>query len=277
MLISVPELMDRLPEESIRIFDCRFSLLNPDAGFQVYHEGHIPGAGFFDLEKDLSGLPGPTTGRHPLPDAHRFGQLAGERGITAEATIVAYDDGPGSTAARLWWMLGWLGHTNVQVLDGGLAKWIECGGRLKGGTESYPSSGFSPQLFERKWITTDQLVSEIANDDCLVIDARESQRFLGKVEPIDKVAGHIPGSVNRPFSHNLSDGVFKSKDQLLERFSPLITHRPANEIVHSCGSGVTACHNLLAMELAGLKGSRLFAGSWSEWITDPSRPVSCPG
>jgi thiosulfate/3-mercaptopyruvate sulfurtransferase len=277
MLISVAELIDRLPETEIRIYDCRFSLLDPAAGLRSYQEGHIPGAGYFDLETDMSGAPGPVTGRHPLPAADVFGRLVQERGISGDATVVVYDEGPGAIAARLWWMLGWLGHTNVHVLDGGLAKWLEYGGSLEVNSEAYPCTEFLSLPDDHRWISVEQLVSEMAGDDCLVIDARESGRFIGKVEPIDKVAGHIPGSVNRPFTDNLNSGVFKSQDQLHLDFSQLLNHRPATEIVHSCGSGVTACHNLLAMEIAGLIGSRLFPGSWSEWITDPARPVSRSG
>mgnify|MGYP003321628262 CR=1 FL=1 len=187
--------------------------------------------------------------------------------------MVAYDDGPGAMAARCWWLLRWFGHQSVYVLDGGLEAWIEGGGSLLDGVASYPTTEFSGRQQTNYWTDTDTLMKVIDDPVSLIVDAREKKRFLGLEVPIDRIAGHIPSSVNRPFQYNLSSGRFKSANRLRQEFIALIGSTSPNQVVHSCGSGVTACHNLLAMEIAGLSGSRLYPGSWSEWITDPTRPV----
>ena len=180
-------------------------------------------------------------------------------------------------AARCWWLLRWFGHQSVYVLDGGLEAWIEGGGILLDGVESYPTTEFSGRQRENYWTNADTLMEAIDDPVSLIIDARENKRFLGLEEPIDRIGGHIPSAVNRPFQSNLSGGRFKPVKKLRQEFIDLIGSTPPKQVIHSCGSGVTACHNLLAMEVAGLNGSRLYAGSWSEWITDPTRPIISAG
>ena len=205
-----------------------------------------------------------------------FAETVGKWGVADDSIVIAYDDGSGAMAARCWWLLRWFGHQSVYVLDGGLNAWVEAGGVLVDGTESYPMAKFTGRPRQNYWTDADTLMQVVDDPVRLIIDARENKRFLGLEEPIDRIAGHIPSAVNRPFQDNLSGGCFKSASKLRQEFVDLIGSISPNQVIHSCGSGVTACHNLLAMEVAGLHGSRLYAGSWSEWITDPNRPVISP-
>jgi thiosulfate/3-mercaptopyruvate sulfurtransferase len=263
------EALARHPEW--RVFDCRNDLMKPELGEQLYRESHIPGAAFAHLERDLSARKTGKNGRHPLPDPNTFAAWLGAQGLKASDTVVCYDGGPGAMAARLWWMLRWVGHDSVAVLDGGFAKWVK---------ENHPVSAELPQVSATTYAAKPR--PELAVDVAYVarylgkatlLDARAPARWRGETEPIDPVAGRIPGSLNRFSSDNLTaEGVFKSAADLKAEFLSVLKNRPANEVVNSCGSGVAACHNLLAMEVAGLKGARLYAGSWSEWIADPARP-----
>jgi len=267
-LVSTEELA-RNP--SWRIFDCRHDLSKPDWGAGEYAKEHIAGALFAHLDKDLSAPKTGKNGRHPLPDPAAFAAWLGRQGLKPGDTVVCYDQGSGALAARLWWMLRWIGHDLVAVLDGGLAKWRK---ENRPTTADVPS--FAPTTYPAKpragmAVDVGYVQSNLGKG--VLLDARSPQRYRGESEPIDPVAGRIPGARNRNNSDNLSPaGVFKPPDELRKDFLTVLGGRPASEVVNYCGSGVSATHNALAMEIAGLTGSRLFAGSWSEWIADPSRP-----
>lgn len=255
------------------IVDCRHDLAQPDAGEQAYALGHIPGAHFLHLDRDLSGPKTGCNGRHPLPDptslAHKLGQL----GLQPHQQVVAYDDSGGMFAARLWWLLRWLGHTEVTVLDGGLSAWQQAGFTLATDRPAATAGAF-PYALTLSVVSADELLQQLNSTSLALIDARAPDRFRGENETLDPVAGHIPGARNRFFRDNLdSSGRFKPAAQLQAEFSQLLESKPAETVVHQCGSGVTACHNILAMEIAGMAGSRLYAGSWSEWCSDPTRPM----
>lgn len=278
-LISAAELASRLSDRNLRIIDCRFELADAEAGRRLYAQSRVPHARHADLNRDLSDLTQVQRhGRHPLPGLTALAASLGRLDITRHTPVVAYDQDAGAYAARLWWLLRATGHMQVQVLDGGFAAWQRAGLPLEtGAPPQHPPSRLPEhlQFLPGAWLSTDQLRSGLADNSVRLLDARAAPRFAGEVEPIDAVAGHVPGALNRPFLDNLgSDGCFKDPAQLRAEFSRLLDGRAASGVVHMCGSGVTACHNLLAMELAGLPGSRLYADSWSGWITDPSRPVA---
>jgi thiosulfate/3-mercaptopyruvate sulfurtransferase len=253
------------------IIDCRFSLADTEEGRRFYHAGHIPDAHYAHLDEDLSGpiIPG-QTGRHPLPSVEEASALFGRWGISQGVQVVVYDDKKGAIAARLWWMLRWLGHDQVAVLEGGWTAWVAAGGAVSTELPGLQPAVFQPQ--ERKhWIVDAERVDQIRQDDNYhLIDSRAAERYRGEVEPIDPIAGHIPGAQNLPFPENWqADGTMKSADELQARFAGL----PPDSTVFYCGSGVTACHNLLAYAHAGLGEARLYPGSWSDWITDEEREV----
>ncbi|MBK8510221.1 MAG: sulfurtransferase [Candidatus Competibacteraceae bacterium] len=256
------------------VMDCRFSLSDPEAGRRAYAQSHLPGARYAHLDEDLSGPITPAAGRHPLPDPTRLAEKLGAWGIGNDTQVIAYDDMGGILAAsRLWWLLRWLGHRACAVLDGGFQAWRQAGLPLAARPPVIRPLRFEARPDDRLWLTAAR-VATLAEQE-LLVDARGAARYRGEMEPIDPVAGHIPGAVNLPTEDNLTaDGRFRPADEQRERFLALLDGRPASAVVHSCGSGVTACHNLLAMEAAGLNGSRLYAGSWSEWIRDPARPVA---
>ncbi|MGN2623533.1 sulfurtransferase [Stutzerimonas balearica] len=271
-LITAQQLADSLPQSLL--IDCRFALEDPSHGQRSYLEGHLPGARFLDLERDLSGPVEPgVTGRHPLPEPQRLIRRLREIGVDNDSRIVLYDDGPGAFAARAWWLLAWLGKRNdVYLLDGGLAAWRQAGLPLEAHECSAECGTFTGQPDPQMLIEATELSRQLA--DFQLLDARAQPRFRGDVEPLDPVAGHIPGAICAPFSENLGgDGRFLAPDQLRQRFLS-ISDGDVRPLVAYCGSGVTACHNLFAMSLAGLGLPRLYAGSWSEWITDPARPVA---
>ena len=280
-IISAQELERRSREGSVQIFDCRFALNDPDAGRAAYEDSHIPGAGYVDLEKDLSDLVSPDTGRHPLPDFPAWRDRLLTLGIDRDSAVVLYDAGPGVFAARFWWMLAWAGIPNAMLLDGGFAEWRRLELALETeesaqGVTPLTENGFSDRE-HAPYVDAEFLMANLGASDFLVLDAREEERFNGLKEPLDKKAGCIPGSLNRHFALNLSHGRFKAPELLKKEFEEILQGRSPETVVHSCGSGVTACHNLFAMELAGLAGSRLYPGSWSEWITDPDRPIEVRG
>ncbi len=268
-LVSTGELAANLVKW--RVFDCRHDLAKPDLGEQQYREGHIPGALFAHLDRDLSGRKTGKNGRHPLPEPQDFEKWLEKTGLTPKDQAVCYDAGPGSMAARLWWMLRWIGHEKVAVLDGGFAKWTKEGRPV---TIDVPL--FTPLNYPIK--AAQGLRRRCAGgwknlDKPCLLDARAPVRYRGEQEPIDPVAGRIPGATNRFNMDNLSaQGTFKSAAELKKEFQSALGKRPPSEVIHYCGSGVAACHNLLAMEVAGLKGGKLYAGSWSEWSADPKRP-----
>jgi thiosulfate/3-mercaptopyruvate sulfurtransferase len=271
-LVSVEELAAH-PEW--RVFDCRHELRNPDHGRQAYAVGHIPGALFLHLDEDLSGPMTGRNGRHPLPDIAEFSRRMAACGVDANTQVVAYDDVGGMFAARLWWLLRWLGHEGVAVLDGGLTAWLRSGRTLDDKQPTVAAGDFKAQPREMS-VDAAQVLANLDSLQMLVVDARGADRFRGENETLDPVGGHIPGAVNRCFAENLDAErcCFKPADQLRREYLELLAGRPATQVVQQCGSGVTACHNLLAMEVAGLPGAKLYPGSWSEWCSDPSRPVA---
>ncbi|MDD2053451.1 sulfurtransferase [Pseudomonas putida] len=276
-LISPQALAERQQSPGLVILDCRFALEDPDYGLQSYSEGHIAGALFADLERDLSGpvIKG-VTGRHPLPDAVKLNERLRAWGINDDSDIVLYDDGPGAFAARAWWLLAWLGkRSGVSILDGGLKAWHGAGFPLSLDAPSVMPGRFVGHADAGLLVDALALGRRLGQPGLTLLDARAEPRFRGEVEPLDPVAGHIPGARCAAFSGNLgSDGRFLPAAQLRERFAALLGERPAAELVAYCGSGVTACHNLFALCLAGYPLTPLYAGSWSEWITDPQRPVA---
>jgi len=272
-LISAPELK-RLP--GAFIVDCSHDLADPQAGARDYAAAHIPGAIFLHLDRELSAPTTGRNGRHPLPDPDAFAALLARLGLNQDQQVVAYDRAGGSFAARLWWMLRWLGHDAVAVLDGGWQAWLAVGGAR----EIAPPPARAPGNFVRRpslvgAVSADAVMDNLRSGNKLVLDARAPERFAGEVEPLDPVAGHIPGAKNRFFQTNLQpDGTFKSREQLRAEYTALLEDWDPRDVIHHCGSGVSACHNLLAMMHAGLDGSVLYPGSWSEWCADPTRPVA---
>lgn len=259
------------------VLDAGFDLADPQAGRRDFEAGHIPGAQHADLDADLCGTKTGRNGRHPLPDREAFAATVGRWGIGAHTPVVVYDRQGGAFAARLWWMLRWMGHADVRVLDGAWAAWLAAGGRVEtgGAPARHGTPPYPPGAPRVATLPAEALLAHLGDTGLRLIDARTPERFRGESEPIDPVAGHIPGAVNRCFKDNLGpDGRFKPAAQLREEFTALLDGRPAQAAVHQCGSGVTACHNLLAMEAAGLAGSALYPGSWSEWCADPARPVA---
>ncbi len=275
-LIDPQTLADHLDDPHWVVVDCRFELADPEAGERAYAEGHLPGAVYANLDRDLSAPVGPHTGRHPLPDPARLARTFGDWGIGAGRQVVAYDAGPGQFAARLWWLLRWLGHRDVAVLDGGMARWRAEGRAVDSRTPAPRPVDFQGTPDRDAWLDADQVMAMVRGDEAgLLLDARARPRYLGEQEPLDPVAGHVPGALNLPSSGNVGEqGGFLPAAALRERFDGLLRGRPPEQVVHMCGSGVTACHNLLAMEAAGLRGARVYPGSWSEWIRDPRRPVA---
>lgn len=279
-LISASDLLGRLNDPQLLIVDCRFELSDPQAGARAYQQGHIPGAIHADLDKHLSDPSRKGLGRHPLPSADAFARWLASIGWTPAHSVVAYDSAGGAlAAARLWWLLRISGHLNVAVLDGGFGAWKDAGLELEAVTREQPASIVVPLEFAAdQMFDYAQLQTALADDSMLLIDARGAARYRGEVEPIDPVAGHVPGAGNRSFTENLdANGFSKPAAQLREEWLALIGQRTPQQVVHMCGSGVSACQNLLAMEHAGLHGSRLFAPSWSGWISDPARPVASSG
>ena len=274
-LVPAYSLTARLGDDAWVVCDCRHDLADTDAGHRAYAESHIPGARFVHLDQDLSAPMTGRNGRHPLPDPERFAGRLGELGIGNGSQVVAYDASGGFCAARLWWMLRWLGHEAVAVLDGGWDAWRKAGSPV---TEAVPD--MKPARFVRgsslvHAVTAGEIARDLGTWQRRLLDARSPDRYRGENETLDPVAGHIPGAVNRFFKLNLDEaGGFKPPAALRQDFEAMLGAVAPSEVVHYCGSGVTACHNLLAMEIAGLTGSCLYPGSWSEWCADPSRPVA---
>jgi thiosulfate/3-mercaptopyruvate sulfurtransferase len=304
-LIEPDELAAFLARPDWAIVDCRFELTRPEWGASAYSESHIPGAVYAHLDRDLSGPVEASTGRHPLPSREQLaatlgrwgiggaaigGAAIGRAAIEGDATgrtaqgrqtqVVAYDQGNGAHASRLWWLLRWMGHSEVAVLNGGFAAWQRAGLPVSADSVQRAPGKFVPQPSNVDFVTADELAQMVeggalADGQALLIDARGADRFAGENETIDPVAGHVPGARNHPFAGNVdAHGRFLPADQLRHRWLQRLGSATAAQAISMCGSGVTACHNLLAMEVAGLGGARLYAGSWSEWIRDPARPIA---
>ena len=277
--IEVAQLRPVVGSQECRIIDCRFDLMQPEQGYTEYLAGHIPAAVYADLDRDLAGPVTPDSGRHPLPDPADFKTTLEAWGIDADTQVIAYDDANGALAARLWWMLRWMGHRQVAVLDGGLQAWCANAGQLESETPAYPTTVFSAAPDNGRVITTDEISATIGEGrELRLVDARDRLRFSGQTEPIDTVAGHIPGATNLPFSENLNaGGCWKSPDELRRMWAGLLGSDSPPPFSVMCGSGVTACHLVLAAIIAGLDEPRVYIGSWSEWIRDASRPVAGSG
>lgn len=275
-LISATELMAmQAGGVPLVVLDCSFDLGDTSAGERAYAAGHLPGAHYAHLDRDLSGPKDGRNGRHPLPDRQALARVAGRWGVRPGVQVVAYDDQGLPYAARAWWLLRWLGHEAVAVLNGGFAAWQAAGMAVETHVRRRDPRLYVPHLKADRSVVTDEVVKQRAAGSILLVDARSPDRFAGQNETLDPVAGHVPDALNRPFTANLGpDGRFLPATVLHEQWKALLAGRPATELVSMCGSGVTACHNLLALEHAGLTGARLYAGSWSEWIRDPARPVA---
>ncbi|NEX64278.1 sulfurtransferase [Noviherbaspirillum galbum] len=276
-LISAEQLAQHIHDPSWVILDCRHDLMNPRAGREAFDAGHLPGAQFADTDTDLSDKsPGPDgafRGRHPLPSRDAFIATLRRWGVNDGTQVVAYDAHGAMFAARLWWMLRWVGHEAVAVLDGGLPAWQAAGQPLVTEVAARPAGGITAKASRVPMVGVDELVASLGTGGRLVVDARAPDRFRGENEIIDPVAGHIPGAVNRFFKDNLAaDGRFKPASQLRNELGAIVPD--VEKAVMQCGSGVTACHNLLALEVAGMTGASLYPGSWSEWCADAKRPVA---
>lgn len=277
MLVSSATVTEHLNDPSWIIFDCRHDLADLKRGARLYAEGHISGAHFAAVEADLSGEKTGTNGRHPLPLPAAFMDFLVRHGVSDTATIVAYDDAGGLYAARLWWMCRWIGLSRVMLLDGGLPKWVAEGRPLTATVPNAERSSLAGHAEPSLVWTAGDLLRHLQDAEVALIDARAAERFRGEVEPIDPFAGHIPGALNRYYKVNLNpDLTFRRPEELRREFVSLIGDRRPENVVHQCGSGITACANLFAMEYAGLRGSKLYNGSWSEWISDPTRPTTPP-
>jgi len=274
-LISTADLAPHLADPQWVVVDCRFDLANPGWGEEQYRAAHLPGAIYAHLDRDLSGPKTGKNGRHPLPDMEQFKTRLGQWGIGPEAQVVAYDQNSGMWASRLWWMLKYLGHEAVAVLDGGIAKWLQEGRPVKGGWETRVPAQFVGSPREALRVEAEAVGRLRADPAYRLIDSRAPERYRGDVEPLDPVAGHIPGAVNLYNLSNVNpDGTFRAPEALRAKFRAMLGDVPASNAITYCGSGVAAAHNILAMEVAGLPGARVYAGSWSEWCSDPARPVA---
>jgi thiosulfate/3-mercaptopyruvate sulfurtransferase len=282
-LVNAREVRTHLQDPEWVIVDCRHDLANPEHGPSVYAQGHIPGAYFLHLDRDLSGpvrrADGSFRGRHPLPARDVLAKRLGDLGVGPDTMLIAYDEADNMYASRLWWLALWLGHPRVAVLEGGLKAWRDSGYELSTVVPApRPVQTLVPRTPLMQTVDPDTLLGALGTDQYRIIDARAPERFRGEVEPLDAKAGHIPGARNRPFRLNLAgDGRFKSSDVLRREFQTLLNGFESKQAVHQCGSGVSACHNVLAMAVAGMEPGMLYPGSWSEWSADPARPVATGG
>jgi thiosulfate/3-mercaptopyruvate sulfurtransferase len=275
LLVTPEELARHLDDPDWIVIDTRHDLSNPDHGPRVYGEGHIPGAYFMHVDHDLAGPRTGKNGRHPLPDLEAFARKLNERGVGPGKQVVVYDDMAGNYSVRLWWMLRWLGHESVAILDGGYPLWVKEGRPVTQAVPAPRKGAFQPRPHLGSTVDVHFVDRFRASPEVKLVDARTAERFTGKQEPVDPVPGHVPGAVNRFWKDNLEpDGRFKPVEQLRAEFDQLLGGLQPQQVVHMCGSGVTACHNIFAMEMAGLGGSKLYPGSWSEWCADASRPVA---
>lgn len=274
ILVSCEELAAHLDDPDWRIIDCRFDLAQTESGREAYREGHIPGAIYAHLDEDLSGRIDSTTGRHPLPDPDDLQETFSRWGIGPDTQVICYDSQQNAFAGRLWFLLRWLGHARVAVLDGGLRKWEQEGRQLTTDTPPIERREFRGIPNNALLISSDDILDHLDADDTCLIDVRKEERFSGDEEPIDPVAGHIPGAVNLCWEKNLdAGGCYLPAEALNKMYSRILGDTPVKQCAVMCGSGVSACQTLVALELAGVSGTRLYAGSWSEWIRDPGRPV----
>lgn len=277
-LISTDALGAHVTDPAFVTVDCRFKLDDARWGEREYEHRHVPGASYAHLESDLSGAKTGANGRHPLPRPEAIADTLGRLGITAGVQVIAYDQDMGMYASRLWWLLRWLGHEAVAVLDGGFAKWTAEGRQISSGAERRARRSFTGAPRADLTVAAEEVAARIGAADWRLLDARAPERYRGETEPLDRIAGHIPTAANHFFQRNLDEqGTFRGPDELRAQFGDSIGGTAPEQVICYCGSGVTACHNLLALEHAGLRGARLYPGSWSEWSSDPSRPIETAG
>ena len=269
-IVSAEALLPELTNPDLIIVDARFSLSDAQAGEQAWQTAHLPNASYVHLDRDLSDKQKPAQfGRHPMPNADDFCQTLMRCGIFPQSQVVVYDANDGAmAAARFWYLLKLLGHKNVAVLDGGFARWLELGLPVNNDVPVLLPSLYHADFDQSQLVNIDTIKNNLATNEFVLLDARAAERYRGDIEPIDKVAGHIPGALNRPYSSNLENGRFRAADGLKQDFLALLGNRAVDETILYCGSGVTACHNLLAMEIAGLQGAKIFPPSWSGWVSD---------
>src|SRR5207247_6497297 len=273
-LINSGTVAARLGDQAFALVDCRYDLKDEAWGEREYRAGHIPGAVYAHLRHDLAGAKTDRSGRHPLPDPGALARFFGRLGIASDVQVATYDQDTGMYASRLWWLLRWLGHEAVAVLDGGFARWLAEGRPTSAGRDTRSAREFTGSARSEMSVAADEVTKLSQSRDWRLIDARAPERYRGDSEPIDRIAGHIPGAANHFFKWNLDeDGAFRSPEELRRRLDEVVGAVPTERVVCYCGSGVTACHNLLALEHAGLRGAKLYPGSWSEWSSDPSRPI----
>ena len=273
-LVSTSELAALMGEPNLVIVDTRHDLMNPSIGRDAYAASHIPGAIFMSIDDDLSAAKTGKNGRHPLPSPETFVQTLVAKGIGNASKVVVYDQGSAMFVGRLWWMLRWSGHDDVFVLDGGFAQWVKEGRAAETTANVRPATTFTASPRDDLRLTAEQTQAALTQPQRRILDARAPERYRGEAEPVDPVAGHIPGAFNRAFPMNLRDGLFKPASELRGEFEALLAGRKPEDLIHQCGSGVSACANIIAMEHAGLSGSKLYAGSWSEWCADAARPIA---
>ena len=274
-IISAKDLIKNINNENFIIFDCRCDISDSSYGLEAYNEGHIENSIFVDIDHDLASEKTLDSGRHPLPDPELFSEKLSQWGMTNNKQAVIYDDAGGAFAGRMWWILKWLGHSDVAVLDGALGAWMSAGGKLTSKVTIFERAVFEPNLNDSMHVSIKDVEDAQYKMNKLIIDARSKERYLGIKDPVDPIAGHIPGAISHPLGKNLDkNGHFKSPEELRHNFIKLIGDTDSSDIISMCGSGITACHNILALEISGIKNVSLFVGSWSEWITDKSRPIA---
>ena len=275
-IIKADDLIKILDDEGLVLFDARCDIKDTSYGIGAYNDGHIPNAIFIDIDNDMASSKGHSTGRHPLPDPEKLAEKLSQWGVDNNKQIVVYDDAGGAFAGRVWWIMRWMGHKGgVAVLDGGLSGFLSVGGKLVTDQKSRDRSQYEYDCKNDMHVSIEEVIEAQYKVDTALIDARSKERFLGIKDPVDPIAGHVPGALSHPLGNNLtSKGFFKSPEELKLIYSKLIGDIEADKIISMCGSGITACHNIIAMEIAGIKDVRLYVGSWSEWISDPQRPIA---
>ena len=274
-IISAKDLIKNMNNENFIIFDCRCDISDSSYGIDAYNEGHIENSIFVDIDHDLASEKTADSGRHPLPDPELFSEKLSQWGMNNNKQAVIYDDAGGAFAGRMWWILKWLGHSDVAVLDGALGAWMSAGGKLTSKNTIFERAVFETNLNDSLHVSIKDVEDAQYKMNKLIIDARSKERYLGIKDPVDPIAGHIPGAISHPLGKNLDkNGYFKSPEELRHNFIKLIGDTASSDIISMCGSGITACHNILALEISGIKNVSLFVGSWSEWITDKSRPIA---
>ena len=275
-IINADDLIKNLDNDNFSVVDCRCDIKDTSYGIDAYNEGHIPNAIFADIDNDMASEKTSTSGRHPLPNPEKLAEKLSQWGIDAEKQVVIYDDAGCAFAGRVWWILRWLGHKGgVAVLNGGLGAYMKAGGKLVTSQTSKPRLSYKVDVNNNLHVDIETVTDAQYKMDALLVDARSRERYLGVKDEVDPIAGHVPGAISHPLGKNLDkNGLFKSPEELKLEFNKLIGDNNPKDIISMCGSGITACHNIIAMEIAGIKGVRLYVGSWSEWITDSKRPIA---